>query len=165
VTPAHSDGERWERGGHRGGRVRGATRGVRKFPNATITHAQYPTHAAADEQSHHEGEDNIEEETYMADDPDPDAPEEREKFYQEVCVGCSASAKPGAAYCSQLVKTREVERKKAITEGKMDDPLVPKRLEDAITLVGTCMDMCPRFERYRREKENNLFEWETVGHN
>ena len=44
----------------------------------------------------------------------------------------------------------------------MDDPLVAKRLEDAITIVGTCMDMCPRFERYRRERENNLFEWETV---
>jgi len=44
----------------------------------------------------------------------------------------------------------------------MDDPLVPKRLEDAITIVGTCPDMCPRFERYRRERENNLFEWETI---
>ena len=44
----------------------------------------------------------------------------------------------------------------------MDDPLVPKRLEDAITMVGTCMDMCPRFERYRRERENNLTELETV---
>lgn len=62
----------------------------------------------------------------------------------------------------QLVKAREVERKRAIAEGKMDDPLIPKRLEDAITMVGTCMDMAPRFERYRRERENNLFEWETV---
>ena len=44
----------------------------------------------------------------------------------------------------------------------MDDPLVPKRLEDAITIVGTCMDMCPRFERYRRERENNLTEFEVV---
>ncbi|KAJ7637048.1 SAC3 domain-containing protein [Roridomyces roridus] len=44
----------------------------------------------------------------------------------------------------------------------MDDPLVPKRLEDAISIVGTCMDMCPRYERYRRERENNLFEWETI---
>jgi hypothetical protein len=60
------------------------------------------------------------------------------------------------------VKAREVERKKAIAEGKMDDPNVPKRLEDAITMVGTCMDMCPRFERYRRERENNLVEWEIV---
>ena len=62
----------------------------------------------------------------------------------------------------KLVKARVAERKRAIAEGKMDDPLVPKRLEDAITIVGTCMDMCPRFERYRRERENNLFEWELV---
>ena len=62
----------------------------------------------------------------------------------------------------KLVKARAIERKRAIAEGKMDDPLVQKRLEDAITIVGTCMDMCPRFERYRRERENNLFEWESV---
>ncbi|KAJ7151013.1 hypothetical protein C8R46DRAFT_1123015 [Mycena filopes] len=78
------------------------------------------------------------------DDPVLETQEEREKFYQE------------------LVKQREVERKTAIATGKMDDPLVPKRLEDAISIVGTCMDMCPRFERYRRERENNLFEWETI---
>lgn len=75
---------------------------------------------------------------------EPDTLEERERFWKE------------------LVKAREVERKTAIAEGKMDDPNVPKRLEDAITMVGTCMDMCPRFERYRRERENNLFEWEIV---
>jgi hypothetical protein len=46
----------------------------------------------------------------------------------------------------------------------MDDPLVPKRLDEAITMVGTCTDMCPRFERYRRERENNLFNWELVRH-
>ena len=44
----------------------------------------------------------------------------------------------------------------------MDDPMKPKRLEDAITIVGTCMDMCPEFERYRRERENNLDKWECV---
>lgn len=60
------------------------------------------------------------------------------------------------------MKAREIERKKAIAEGKMDDPNVPKRLEDAINIVGTCMDMCPRFERYRRERENNLDKWEIV---
>jgi len=31
------------------------------------------------------------------------------------------------------VKAREAERKRAIAEGKMDDPLVPKRLDEAIT--------------------------------
>lgn len=75
---------------------------------------------------------------------EPETLEERERFWKE------------------LVKVREVERKTAIAEGKMDDPNVPKRLEDAITMVGTCMDMCPKFERYRRERENNLFEWEIV---
>jgi hypothetical protein len=39
----------------------------------------------------------------------------------------------------------------------MDDPLVPKRLDEAITIVRTCMDMCPMFEGYRRERQNNLF--------
>lgn len=63
---------------------------------------------------------------------------------------------------AQLVRAREAERKKSIAEGKMDDPQVPKRLDEAITMVGTCMDMCPRFERYRRERENNLFNWEVV---
>lgn len=60
------------------------------------------------------------------------------------------------------MKAREIERKKAIADGKMDDPLVPKRLADAINVVGTCTDMCPRFERYRRERENNLDKWEVV---
>ncbi|KAH9927676.1 SAC3/GANP/Nin1/mts3/eIF-3 p25 family-domain-containing protein [Fomitopsis serialis] len=62
----------------------------------------------------------------------------------------------------QLVKAREAERKTAIAEGKMDDPAVPRRLDEAITMVGTCMDMCPRFERYRRERENNLDKWEVI---
>ncbi|KII90394.1 hypothetical protein PLICRDRAFT_136628 [Plicaturopsis crispa FD-325 SS-3] len=66
------------------------------------------------------------------------------------------------AYYHELVKARELEKKQAIAEGKMDDPLVAKRLEDAITMVGTCTDMCPRFERYRREREGNLFQWEMI---
>ena len=77
-------------------------------------------------------------------------------------VSCAPILTIANSPCHKLVKARAVERKRAIAEGKMDDPLVPKRLEDAITIVGTCMDMCPRFERYRRERENNLFEWESV---
>jgi hypothetical protein len=94
--------------------------------------------------------------------PDLVTPEERERFYQEVCIPCVPFLKIDYSPFHKLVKARAVERKRAIAEGKMDDPLVPKRLEDAITIVGTCMDMCPRFERYRRERENNLFEWESV---
>lgn len=77
--------------------------------------------------------------------PSLDTQEERDQFWKE------------------LVAQRELERKLAIQNGKMDDPQVPKRLEDAITIVGTCPDMCPRFERYRRERENNLAsEFETI---
>jgi hypothetical protein len=164
ITPAHNEGERWERGSHRGGgRARGATRGVRRFPNATLSRTQDSTHLeVAGHDSELDGEGSNGEEPDMTEDPDPDTPEEREKFYLEVGVQYSKQTS-SHLHCTKLVKAREIERKKAIAEGKMDDPLVPKRLEDAITLVGTCMDMCPRFERYRRERENNLFEWETVG--
>ncbi|KIJ67361.1 hypothetical protein HYDPIDRAFT_37902 [Hydnomerulius pinastri MD-312] len=140
-----SDGERWERGGHRGG-GRGRGRGARgKFGNASVVFRQNGVSdgGSVGSEGEHSG---MEEETEIHEvEPDaPEDPEEREKFWQE------------------LVKAREVERKKAIAEGKMDDPLIPKRLEDAITMVGTCMDMCPRFERYRRERENHLFGWETI---
>ncbi|KAF5344851.1 hypothetical protein D9756_011184 [Leucocoprinus leucothites] len=171
-----TEGERWERGGAPGrgsGRGRGGPRGRgaipgRKFPNQTLRNnysakpttttttvaANVNSHQDMKEEdmfdaTHHddeeeEGDDAEEFEFPEIQEPEFETQEEREKFYQE------------------LVKAREAERKRAIAEGKMDDPLVPKRLEDAITMVGTCMDMCPRFERYRRERENNLFEWETI---
>lgn len=43
----------------------------------------------------------------------------------------------------------------------MDDPKVAKRLEDAITMVGTCMDMCPRHERLTRDMEGLLDDLEA----
>ncbi|KAF9495569.1 hypothetical protein BDN71DRAFT_1589686 [Pleurotus eryngii] len=147
ATPnQRGDGERWERGGGHRGRGRGtggrgaggSAGGGRKFPNRTLNVAKpTTTTTSGNEELPVFGNVDI-------DEPVLETQEEREKFYQD------------------LVKAREVERKKAIAEGKMDDPLVPKRLEDAITMVGTCMDMCPRFERYRRERENNLTEWETI---
>ncbi|KAF9484566.1 hypothetical protein BDN70DRAFT_872349 [Pholiota conissans] len=175
-TPNHPDSERWERGGHRGGgRGRGTPRGTGKtFRNVSLrlngpsqpshTPVEQPIQVASpanfgyveeepqadeddglygdeEEAMEQEGEEGV---LPLIHEPELETNEEREKFYQE------------------LVKAREQERKTAIAEGKMDDPLVPKRLEDAISIVGTCMDMCPRFERYRRERENNLFEWETI---
>ncbi|KAG1893364.1 SAC3/GANP/Nin1/mts3/eIF-3 p25 family-domain-containing protein [Suillus fuscotomentosus] len=139
-----ADTERWERGGHRGSRGRGrGTRG--KFPNTTLTFRQGGAgSAAASEGDNSEMEDATDVDVDEVEHQEPDTLEERERFWKE------------------LVKAREVERKTAIAEGKMDDPNVAKRLEDAITMVGTCMDMCPTFERYRRERENNLFEWEIV---
>ncbi|KAF5340886.1 hypothetical protein D9758_012172 [Tetrapyrgos nigripes] len=128
-TPHHgSDGERWERGGHRGG-GRGSRGGGRGSARGSPASGSRNLPAL---------------DVSPQDEPILATQEERDEFYRE------------------LSKAREIERKNAIAEGKMDDPLVPKRLEDAITMVGTCTDMCPRFERYRRERENNLFEWEVI---
>ncbi|KAI0357231.1 hypothetical protein OH77DRAFT_1422786 [Trametes cingulata] len=139
-----SDGERWERGGHRRRGGRGRTHGQHST-HLTVPGDVHEDGASGTEDEHVSGE-SVHEEEHELDDGEPEleTPEEREKFYQE------------------LVKQREIERKKAIAEGKMDDPLVPKRLDEAITMVGTCMDMCPRFERYRRERENNLDKWEVI---
>ncbi|KAG6812812.1 hypothetical protein H0H92_000270 [Tricholoma furcatifolium] len=153
-TPYHSDGERWERGGSRGGhRGRGAPRARGKFSNVSIRIKPAPPRDEPDSEVAILDDEEMDgtEEVHADDEgfeepeePTLDSAEEREKFFQT------------------LVKAREAERKKAIAEGKMDDPSIPKRLEDAITVVGTCLDMCPRFERYRRERENNLFQWETI---
>lgn len=51
---------------------------------------------------------------------------------------------------SQLKKNREAERAHAIANNLVDDPNKQRRLEDAITFVGTCQDMCPEFERVER---------------
>ncbi|KAH9986845.1 SAC3/GANP/Nin1/mts3/eIF-3 p25 family-domain-containing protein [Russula vinacea] len=142
-----ADAPRWERGGGRGGRGRGKGRS----PKPEFGSSQQRN---GGEVSEVEGEgddaevvaavDGAGAEPGPSDEPVLDTLEERERFYQE------------------LVRAREAEKKWAIAEGKMDDPLVPKRLDEAITMVGTCMDMCPRFERYRRERENNLFNWEVI---
>ncbi|TFY70589.1 hypothetical protein EVG20_g2429 [Dentipellis fragilis] len=150
-TPADHLGvhaERWERGGHGGGKGRrGRTPRIGSRSPRPDT-VPLPVHGAPLEHDRDEGMttdvDELQGEDEDIEEPVLETAEERERFYQE------------------LVKAREVERKKAIAEGKMDDPLVPKRLDEAITMVGTCTDMCPRFERYRRERENNLFEWEII---
>lgn len=140
--PLGVDAMRWERGGTRGfGRGRG--RGKGRSPRPDVEPSQHPAEDASEQEDDADaGAANGAE--AAVDEPVLETLEERERFYQE------------------LVKAREVERKRAIAEGKMDDPLVPKRLDEAITMVGTCIDMCPRFERYRRERENNLFNWEVI---
>ncbi|KAI9766786.1 MAG: hypothetical protein M1840_006261 [Geoglossum simile] len=51
----------------------------------------------------------------------------------------------------QQLKTRRVsERREAIKQGLMDDPDVRRKLKDAITFRGTCLGMCPEFEKVER---------------
>ncbi|KAI0260588.1 SAC3/GANP/Nin1/mts3/eIF-3 p25 family-domain-containing protein [Gloeopeniophorella convolvens] len=140
-----ADAMRWERGGTRG-LGRGWGRGGGRSPRPEMAVAQSNGDVSEVEMDDEAGVGAAAELTEVRPEDEPvlETLEERERFYQE------------------LVKAREAERKKAIADGKMDDPLVPKRLDEAITMVGTCMDMCPRFERYRRERENNLFNWEVI---
>ncbi|KAL6712779.1 actin cytoskeleton and mitosis protein [Lecanora helva] len=51
---------------------------------------------------------------------------------------------------STLKQNRERERKQAIADGFLANPDKPTTLANAITPVGTCQDMCPKFERVER---------------
>ncbi|KAF9085798.1 hypothetical protein BGX27_003363, partial [Mortierella sp. AM989] len=50
----------------------------------------------------------------------------------------------------------------AIKSGAIPDPDKRSRLEDAITFVGTCKDMCPEFERHEREYQQNVEKFEKI---
>ncbi|KAG7665342.1 SAC3 [[Candida] subhashii] len=56
----------------------------------------------------------------------------------------------------QFQKLRDIERKKMEELGLVDAENIAKDLNDAITFQGSCLDMCPVFERVRRQLENNV---------
>lgn len=56
----------------------------------------------------------------------------------------------------EFQRMRETERKKMEDLGLVDAENVRKDLNDAISFSGTCLDMCPIFERVRRALENNV---------
>ncbi|KAF2810929.1 uncharacterized protein BDZ99DRAFT_441571, partial [Mytilinidion resinicola] len=61
----------------------------------------------------------------------------------------------------KLKQNREKQRRYYIATGKMQDPEKPRRLEDAITLVGECQDMCPEYERVQRIYQNDVWAHEN----
>lgn len=63
----------------------------------------------------------------------------------------------------EFQKMREVERKKMEELGLLDAENIRKDLNDAIFFQGTCLDMCPTFERVRRALENNVKALEKEG--
>ncbi|KAL9612104.1 MAG: hypothetical protein Q9167_003291 [Letrouitia subvulpina] len=64
----------------------------------------------------------------------------------------------------KLRKKRDEERHHAIREGLLADPDKPTTLANAITIVGTCKDMCPEFERVERILQQMVDECEKVSH-
>lgn len=57
-------------------------------------------------------------------------------------------------------KMRDTERKQMEKLGLVDAENITKDLNDAIFFQGTCLDMCPVFERVRRALENNVKSFE-----
>lgn len=56
----------------------------------------------------------------------------------------------------EFQKMRDVERKTMEELGLVDAENITKDLNDAIFFQGSCLDMCPTFERVRRALENNV---------
>ncbi|RPB05722.1 hypothetical protein L873DRAFT_1662166 [Choiromyces venosus 120613-1] len=63
---------------------------------------------------------------------------------------------PTMVLFEKMKKDRVKERRDAIANGTIDDPDVPKKLEDALDFLGTCMDMCPEFERVERSVQHSV---------
>jgi hypothetical protein len=88
ATPSHTDGERWVRGGPRGRGWSGG-RGPQRHPHTSPRPTQMPLGNA--EQQEVGMEEAGVEEIEPDEEPELETLEEREKFYQEVCVdGCTA---------------------------------------------------------------------------
>ncbi|QLQ82357.1 hypothetical protein HG537_0H01180 [Torulaspora globosa] len=59
-----------------------------------------------------------------------------------------------------LRKMRDVERKVMENKGLVDKADLAKDLTEAIAFQGTCQDMCPTFERARRNVEHTVYSYE-----
>lgn len=59
-----------------------------------------------------------------------------------------------------MAQMRTIERLEMEKRGLVDSTEVRKKLTDAIQFVGSCLEMCPVFERVRRAHENNTLSFE-----
>ncbi|KAL8836870.1 MAG: hypothetical protein Q9170_002761 [Blastenia crenularia] len=82
-----------------------------------------------------------------------------------------ATTQEQTAYRTYMDKTfktleghRKQERKGAITDGLLADPDKPTTLADAITIIGTCQDMCAEHERVQRITQLMVDDCEKVPH-
>lgn len=85
-------------------------------------------------------------------------PNEWDKQNQEKMLEMEAS-NAGRDYqgiYEDFQKMRDAERKKMEELGLVDAENTTKDLNEAIVFQGTCLDMCPVFERVRRALENNV---------
>ncbi|KAF9289798.1 hypothetical protein BGZ68_008643 [Mortierella alpina] len=81
---------------------------------------------------------------------------------QNMGFGLQSSSAFGGNRFEELRDKRVTEREDAIRKGLIPDPNKPVRLEDAITFIGTCKDMCPEFERHEREYQQSVEKFEKI---
>lgn len=62
----------------------------------------------------------------------------------------------------QLKAMRPSMRAYSIKHKLISDPEHRTDLTGAITVVGTCRDMCPEYERHEREFQKDVDDWEKV---
>ena len=62
----------------------------------------------------------------------------------------------------QLKAMRPSMRAHSIKHKLISDPEHRTDLTGAITVVGTCLDMCPEYERHEREFQKDVDDWEKV---
>ncbi|TID19608.1 leucine permease transcriptional regulator [Venturia nashicola] len=77
----------------------------------------------------------------------------------------STSGSTSGSYEERFNKLKELRIREidhAIANGLMDDPLHPRELSNAITIVGRCQDLCPEFERMERITQNQRWLAELV---
>ena len=77
----------------------------------------------------------------------PDAEDRRARF---------THADAGMARLAELKKIRAQQRNEYIAAGVLPDPERPGALSEASQFRGTCMDMCPEYERLEREVQKEL---------
>lgn len=77
-------------------------------------------------------------------------------------AGTNGASLPADKRLQLLKQRRLVETQQSIKNGTMADPDVKRHISEAITLIGTCQDMCPEYERVTRMVQNDVWAQEYV---
>ena len=92
--------------------------------------------------------------------PKPFEQDHWDRINQTKMVNLENSIQDMTELYEKLKKMRDTERKIMEDKGLVDKADYAKDLNDAIVFQGTCLDMCPTFERARRNVEYTVYSYE-----
>ncbi|KAG0664192.1 hypothetical protein C6P45_000677 [Maudiozyma exigua] len=92
--------------------------------------------------------------------PKPFEQDHWDRINQTKMVNLENSIQDMTELYEKLKKMRDTERKIMEDKGLVDKADSAKDLNDAIVFQGTCLDMCPTFERARRNVEYTVYSYE-----